>query len=85
LVDPSVKIDEIKESEGIWIAITKVLPLTFKEIQLFGIADNIKEREELLIGEFYEDLPQNLKDYYRENFKNMFYKESMISSLIPRD
>jgi hypothetical protein len=67
--------------EGIWIGITKVLPLTFKEIQSFGIPDKIKYREELLIGEFYENLPKNMKKYYRQNFKNRFYKESVISSL----
>ena len=50
-------------------------------MQSFGIADKTKDREELLIGEFYENLPQNMKAYYRENFKNKFYKESSISSL----
>jgi hypothetical protein len=45
----------------------------------------MKDRDELLIGEFYEDIPRNLKEYYRENFKNMFYKESMISSFDVRD
>ena len=84
-VEDPVKIDDIKESVGIWIDITKVLPLTFKDIQSFGIADKIKDRDELLIGEFYEDLPRNLKEYYQENFKNMFYKESMISSFDVRD
>lgn len=62
-----------------------MLPLTFKEIQSFGIAEKTKDREELLIGEFYENLPQNMKEYYRENFKNKFYKESVISSLDRRD
>ena len=62
-----------------------MLPLTFKEIQSFGIAEKTKDREELLIGEFYENLPENMKEYYRENFKNKFYKESVISSLDRRD
>lgn len=62
-----------------------MFPLTFKEIQSFGIADKTKDREELLIGEFYENLPQNMKEYYRENFKNKFYKESVISSFDRRD
>lgn len=57
------------------------MPLTFKEIKFFGIADKIKDREELLIGEFYENLPKNMKEYYLENFKHRFYKESVISSL----
>jgi hypothetical protein len=50
-------------------------------MQSFGIVDKTKDREEILIGEFYENLPQNMKAYYRENFKNKFYKESPISSL----
>jgi hypothetical protein len=52
-----MKIEELKDKEGVWIQVTKVFPLTFLEINDFGIAHKTKDQEELKIGEFYENLP----------------------------
>lgn len=49
------------------------MPLTFFEIKEFGFDTKTQDREELNIGTFFQSLPQNMKKYYLENFKNKFY------------
>ena len=81
-----MKIEDLIDSDGVWIAITKVAPLTFVEINDFGIVSKSKgKQEELKIGEFHDRLPQNMKEYYRENFKTKFYKESVIACMDKKD
>lgn len=52
--------------------------MTFREIKDFGLDPN-KDAEEMDLGKKVQELPQKLKNYYTENFKNKFYKETVIS------
>jgi len=45
------------------------------------MAAKTKDQEELDIGKRAKDLPSKLKTYYLENFKNKFYKQTMINSV----
>jgi hypothetical protein len=55
-------------------------PLTYLELKDFDLASKTKDQEELQIGQKAKDLPSKLKNYYLENFKNKFYKQTMINS-----
>lgn len=48
--------------------------MTYMELKDFGMAEKTKDQEELEIGKKAKDLPQKLRAYYLENFKNKFYK-----------
>jgi hypothetical protein len=47
--------------------------LTFREFKDFGIKPSTKDAEELALEEKVKYLPENLRVYYIENFKNKFY------------
>ncbi len=44
------------------------------------MAETSKDKEELEIGKKAKDLPPKLRAYYLENFKNKFYKQTMLDS-----
>ena len=45
------------------------------------MVETTKDKEELEIGKKARDLPNRLKGYYLENFKDKFYKQTMIDSV----
>lgn len=59
--------------------ITPVFPLTFRELKDFGLDQKTKDIEEVALGKKVKNLPEKLRTYYTENFKNKFYKETVIS------
>ncbi len=81
----NVQIETIKESEDAYISIVKLMPLTFFEIKEFGFDTKTSDKDELNIGTFFQNLPQNMKKYYLENFKNKFYTQSSLDSLSSDD
>jgi hypothetical protein len=44
------------------------------------MAEKSKDKEELELGKKARDLPPKLRAYYLENFKNKFYKQTMLDS-----
>lgn len=44
------------------------------------MAEKSKDKEELELGRKARDLPPKLRAYYLENFKNKFYKQTMLES-----
>lgn len=71
----------VLEADKKLIQIQKVDPLTYLELKDFDMASKTKDQEELDIGKRAKDLPSKLKTYYLENFKNKFYKQTMINSV----
>lgn len=57
-----------------------MFPLTYRELKDFGLAEKTKDKEELALAVKAKDLPEKLRIYYTENFKNKFYKETIIPS-----
>jgi len=47
--------------------------MTFRELKDFGLAATSKDKEELALEEKIMSLPETLRVYYIENFKNKFY------------
>lgn len=74
--------DEIRNGNQKYVSITSVSPLTFRELKDFGLAEKSKDKEELALAEKVKYLPENLKVYYIENFKNRFYQETVIHSKV---
>lgn len=52
--------------------------MTYHEIKDFDILDQTKDYEEIEMGKRAKELPAKLRTYYLENFKNKFYKQTMI-------
>ena len=67
------------------IQIQKVDPMTYVELKDFGLAETTKDKDELEIGRKAKDLPQKLRAYYLENFKNKFYKQTVLDNKIDDD
>ena len=59
--------------------------MTYVELKDFGMAEKTKDKEELDIGKKAKDLPQKLRAYYLENFKNKFYKQTVLDNKIDDD
>jgi hypothetical protein len=59
--------------------------MTYVELKDFGLAETTKDKEELEIGRKAKDLPQKLRAYYLENFKNKFYKQTVLDNKIDDD
>lgn len=57
-----------------------VHPITYLEIKDFELTGKTKDKEELDIGKKAKDLPPKLRAYYLENFKNKFYKQTMLDN-----
>ena len=62
------------------LQIQRVDPLTYLEIKDFDMTSQTKDVEELELGKKAKDLPSKLRTYYLENFKNKFYKQTLIAS-----
>lgn len=60
------------------VQIQSVEPMTYLEIKDFDMASKTKDKDELQIGIMAKDLPPKLRTYYLENFKNKFYKVTML-------
>jgi hypothetical protein len=60
-------------------------PMTYVELKDFGLAEKTKDKEELEIGRKAKELPQKLRAYYLENFKNKFYKQTVLDNKIDDD
>jgi uncharacterized protein (DUF4213/DUF364 family) len=71
---------EIIDGQQKYLQIIKVSPLTFREIKDFSLEDKNKDIEELEMATKVKNLPEKFKVYYIENFKNKFYRETMIKS-----
>ena len=54
--------------------------MTYLELKDFELASKTKDSEELDIGKKAKDLPPKLRAYYLENFKNKFYKQTMLDN-----
>ena len=61
-----------------YLQIITVSPLTYRELKDFNIEKTSKDLEELELAKKVKYLPEKLKVYYTENFKNKFYRESII-------
>ena len=60
------------------IQLQKVYPVTYVELNDFGLTEKTKDKEELEIGKKAKDLPPKQRAYYVENFKNQFYIQKML-------
>lgn len=54
-------------------------PFSFVQLKEFDMESTSKDKEEVEIGRYSQDLPPKLKIYYMENFKHKFYKEIMLN------
>ena len=68
----------VQEGEKKSLQIQRVDPLTYLEIKDFDIMNQTKDKEEVEMGLKAKELPAKLRTYYLENFKNKFYKQTMI-------
>ena len=59
--------------------------MTYVELKDFGLTEKTKDKEELEIGKKAKELPQKLRAYYLENFKNKFYKQTVLDNKIDDD
>jgi len=50
------------------------------ELKDFGRAEKTKDKEEIELGKKAKDLPPKLRAYYLENFKNKFYRQTMLDN-----
>jgi hypothetical protein len=78
-------LEEAKQSPGVWILINKLNPLSFFELNEFGFDSKTSDKDELQIGQFFHQLPRNMKNYYLENFKNKFYKDVPSAAPMSQD
>lgn len=79
LIETSGQSEQVASKNPVrFIKIDKVDVLTYLELKDFDMAATTKDKEELEIGKKAKDLPSRLRTYYLENFKNKFYKQSMI-------
>jgi hypothetical protein len=69
----------VLESDKKSLQIQRVDPLTYHEIKDFDILSQTKDQEEIEMGKRAKELPAKLRTYYLENFKNKFYKQTMIA------
>ncbi|CDW89623.1 dedicator of cytokinesis protein 2 [Stylonychia lemnae] len=63
-----------------YLQITPVIPLTYRELKDFSLDQKSKDYDELALAQKCKDLPEILRNYYTQNFKNRFYKETVIPS-----
>jgi hypothetical protein len=64
------------------LQIIRVSPLTFRELKDFNLEDKSKDNEEIELGKKVRNLPEKFRIYYIENFKNKFYRETIIQSQV---
>eukprot|EP00347_Sterkiella_histriomuscorum_P008264 403345746 len=75
--DQQVPSKDIQEGAQKYLQITPVFALTFKEMQQFGMTS---DKEELALGQKVKALPEKLRNYYVQNFKRRFFRETVIAS-----
>lgn len=61
------------------IQVQAINPFSFVQLKEFDLESTSKDKEEVDIGKYSQDLPPKLKIYYMENFKNKFYKETLLN------
>ena len=71
---------EILSGDSKHLQITPVYPLTYREIKDFALPQKKHDMEEVLMARKYKDLPEKLRIYYTQNYKNKFYRETVIQS-----